>query len=241
MSENITSYSPVTRSWTEDPHSIKDSKGREVMYLTARPQDLPHNPKCGYLMCERLVMLDHNNRPIKAYPGAPRTLAADTVEPRAFLLEGLRRVLGMTIFDVRARMPGEYDTPNGRRRLQKPSIFTNRVMFWRKFHNLDTTENLLGTWHKRRTPKATTKAKGTNPSNRLNEGETTIENFAEGVHYPDNPPTFLSEYISSPQITNESDSYSYPSALSPPNISTETPDDLGSECMKWDDFVDLDS
>ena len=94
MSSDYTSYSSVTCSWTDDPSSIKDSEGQEVLFLSARPPHLPHNPECGHLMCEGLIMLDQDNKPIKAYPGAPRTLASDAP---AYLLQGLRSVLGMTV------------------------------------------------------------------------------------------------------------------------------------------------
>ena len=97
MDTNCTSYSPMTRHWTEDPSSITDSKGQKVMFLPVRPPHLPHNPKCGYLMCEGLVMLDQDNGPIKAYPGAPRTLSTDIAHSPGYLLQGLRSILGMTV------------------------------------------------------------------------------------------------------------------------------------------------
>ena len=92
-SDNCTSYSPVTRDWTADPRSVRDSKGRQVHLLRSRPADFPQDSDCGYLMCEGLVMLDHNNRPVKEYPGAPRTLST---EIPGWLSESLRRVFGMT-------------------------------------------------------------------------------------------------------------------------------------------------
>ena len=93
MSNNYTSYSPFTCDWTADPASVRDSKGRQVHFLPTRPTDLPSDPKCGYLMCEGLVMLDQNDRVIKAYPGAPRTLS--TALP-GWMIESLKRVFGMT-------------------------------------------------------------------------------------------------------------------------------------------------
>ena len=93
MSVDYTSYSPVTRDWTSDPASVTDSKGRQVHFLPTCPADLQYDPTCGYLKCEGLVMLDHNDRPIKAYPGVPRTLCTETP---GWLLESLRRVFGMS-------------------------------------------------------------------------------------------------------------------------------------------------
>lgn len=238
MSENITSYSPLIRDWTEDPHSIKDSKGRELMFMAARPQDLTHNPECGYLMCEGLVMLDHNNRPIKAYPGAPRTLAVDSTEPRAFLLEGLRRVLGMTLWDLRARMPGAYDSQTRLCPLQTPSVFTNRVISWRKLKNLNAAEENLGPWHKRRTPKTTT-SKGSSPHDLSNEGEPTTKNTTEGTYNPVDSPSFPAQFTPFPQNTNDFELDSHSSAFSPRNLPMQMSDDLGSDEVKWDDFEDL--
>lgn len=93
MTLNYTSYSPITQGWTDDLSSMKDSKGRDTLWLPSPPPDYVHMPKCGYLMFEGLVMLDDNNRPIKDFPGAPLTL--ETKVP-GHLLEGLRRYFGMT-------------------------------------------------------------------------------------------------------------------------------------------------
>ena len=237
MSTNYTSYSPLTLDWTEDPHSIKDSKGRELMFMPARPQDLTHNPICGHLMCEGLVMLDHNNRPIKAYPGAPRTLAVGTIEPQAFFLEGLRRVFGMTIWDIRARMPGEYNTKFGMRPLQGPSVFTNRPIAWRKLLKSNTTENPLCPWHIRRPPKAATMM-DTNPSSAPNEGELTERCVAEGLEYLDYPPNFAPESSYPPQNFDEFGSDSHASSFPLGYAPLKTPEDLGMESVKWDDFDD---
>ncbi len=92
-SPNYTSYSPVTREWTADPASVTDSKGRQVHFLPTRPVDLHYNPADGYLKCDGLVLLDQNNRAIKAFPGAPRTLSTETP---GWLLESLRRVFDMS-------------------------------------------------------------------------------------------------------------------------------------------------
>lgn len=97
MSLDYTSYSPVTSAWTNDPRSIRDSEGEEVLFLPARPPHLPWNPECGLLICEGLVMLDQDNVPIKDYPGAPRTLATSVGEGPGHLLQGLRSILGMTV------------------------------------------------------------------------------------------------------------------------------------------------
>ena len=97
MSLNYTSYSPRLQDWTEDPRSIRDSKGRQVCLMQRPPADYKRGPKCEkYLMCSGLVMLNDNNRPIKDYPGAPLTLSNDSPP---YILEGLRRCCGMTVFE----------------------------------------------------------------------------------------------------------------------------------------------
>ena len=97
MSLNYTSYSPKLQDWTEDPRSIRDSKGRQVCLMRRPPADYKRGPKCEkYLMCSGLVMLNDNNRPIKDYPGVPLTLSNDSPP---YVLEGLRRCCGMTVFE----------------------------------------------------------------------------------------------------------------------------------------------
>ena len=96
MPLNYTSYSPLMRGWSENPNSIKDSKGRPVCLLEKPPNDWSHSPRTGYLECDGLIMLDHNNNAIKEFLGAPRTLK-DTAEP--WNIEGLRRCLGMTYWE----------------------------------------------------------------------------------------------------------------------------------------------
>lgn len=93
MGLNYNSYSPFTKEWNEDRGSVKDHQGRQVFFMNRRPNDLKHNPECGFLAFEGLVMLDHRNKPIKNYPGAPLTLKTN---PAPWLMEGLKRCLGMT-------------------------------------------------------------------------------------------------------------------------------------------------
>ena len=98
MSEDYTSYSPLTQGWNNDMDvsTVRDSKGRQVFLMPEAPTDYTPKPRCGYLMFEGLFILDDNNRPIKDYPGAPLTLST---QAPACLMEALRRVLGMTIFE----------------------------------------------------------------------------------------------------------------------------------------------
>ena len=96
MSLDFTSYSPLMLGWSADPDSIQDSKGRLVCRMERPPKDWSHNPRTGYLEHDGLVMLDQNNRPIKDFPGAPRTLKG-TAPP--WEVEGLRRSLGMTYWE----------------------------------------------------------------------------------------------------------------------------------------------
>ena len=93
MSLDYTSYSPLTSGWTKILTSIQDHKGRQVCLMKDAPKDWVHKRETPYLLCEGLVMLDINNRPIKDYPGAPLALSN---MPQPWLLEGLHRSLGMT-------------------------------------------------------------------------------------------------------------------------------------------------
>lgn len=96
MSLDRTSYSPITRGWTDDPHSMRDSKGRQAFLMPEHPADWKHNPKCDYLMFDGLILLDQNDRPMKDYPGAPLTLGNDQSELPGYLIIGLQRYFGMT-------------------------------------------------------------------------------------------------------------------------------------------------
>lgn len=93
MGTDYTSYSPLTRDWTEDPNSVIDSKGRRVFEMKERPADWQRHPRYTPLIYNGLVMLDHKDRPIRDIPGLPLTL--ETQAP-ASLLGGLRRCAKMT-------------------------------------------------------------------------------------------------------------------------------------------------
>ena len=92
---NYTSFSPLVDSWSEARlDSVMDSQGNAVFFLPKRPPYLKRTFKGDPLIFDDLVMLDHKNKPVRNYPGAPLTL--DSRE-RAFVLDGLRRTLGMTV------------------------------------------------------------------------------------------------------------------------------------------------
>ena len=88
MGTNLTSYSPLIQSWTEDPDTVLDSKGRRVFTMKNPPIDWIDEPPYGHLTYNGLIMLDYENRPVKDIPGLPLTLSGET---KAWLLEGLRR------------------------------------------------------------------------------------------------------------------------------------------------------
>ena len=94
MGTDYTSYSPLIHSWTTDPTSVVDSKGRHVFSMKKPPEDWIQNPNYSLLIYNGLVMLDHDDHPIRDIPGLPLTL-----ETRAppWLLEGLRRCTKITI------------------------------------------------------------------------------------------------------------------------------------------------
>ena len=93
MGTNYTSYSPLTQGWSDDPTSVLDAMGRHVFSMKKRPADWVHNPKYGPLIYSGLIMLDHNDVPVRDIPGVPLTL--ETQAP-PWLLEGLRRSSQMT-------------------------------------------------------------------------------------------------------------------------------------------------
>ena len=94
MGTNCTSFSPLTQSWNEDPNSIIDSKGRQVIWMKKPPADWIRNLKYGPLIHKGLIMLDQKDKPVRDIPGLPMTLS--TKAP-AYLLAGLERCLGLTI------------------------------------------------------------------------------------------------------------------------------------------------
>ena len=85
---NITSFSPFTQGWTENPNSVLDSKGRRVFDMETFPIDWVGEPRYGHLTLDGLIMLDFDNRAVKDIPGLPLTLSTGC-DP--WLLEGLRR------------------------------------------------------------------------------------------------------------------------------------------------------
>ena len=89
LGTNLTSFSPLTRGWTEDPNSMLDSKGRRVFDMETSPSDWVKEPRYGHLTFNGLIMLDHDNRAVKDIPGLPLTLS--TSSQNGWLLEGLRR------------------------------------------------------------------------------------------------------------------------------------------------------
>ena len=129
---NYTSYSAITQGWNDDNlTSMTDSQGRHAFLMPASPPDWVHNPPTGYVMCDGLVMLDHNNRPIKDYPGAPLTLSHDAP---ASLIEGLRRYFGMTYSDITMRMAPERHTTTGIRPVRGITLVSTRVGRWFNRH-----------------------------------------------------------------------------------------------------------
>ncbi|CAD6591572.1 MAG: hypothetical protein ASARMPREDX12_005259 [Alectoria sarmentosa] len=193
MGLNYTSYSPLTQGWIDASDAVRDSKGRQVLSMPARPADLKHNPKCDYLIFEGLVMLDQNNRPIKDYPGVPLTLSKDISDT---LIAALRKCLGMTVSDLKARMILEKNTPGGG--ILTGSCFTNRV----------GRKKNITPWHKRRTAKGT-KKDTTAPSSLPIE----VTKSSEPI------PTLTS----TPHMSQDDSTSDYLSPFSPPTPRTSLP------------------
>lgn len=148
MSLDITSHNQITQGWSDDdPSTVRDSEGRQVLLMSTPPADWMHNPTCGYLMCDGLVMLDQNDRPIKDYPGAPRTMGSKKSQSPAIVLEGLRRLLGMTYSDMRARMPSTTYTLSGKSSVRGTRFLSNRVKRWRE--DVDKRGIMIHPWFDR--------------------------------------------------------------------------------------------
>ena len=96
MAVNITSYSPVTASWTDDPMTVRDLQGRAVLFVNDLSNDWDHGSKGEFLIFEGLIMLGQDHKPIKEYPGAPLTVCS---RPHPSFVEGLRRTFGMTYYE----------------------------------------------------------------------------------------------------------------------------------------------
>lgn len=82
------------RSWTSKKASVLDAQGRKVLCLIDPPDDWVHNPNQYIMVYQDMIMLDADNNPVRAFPEAPLTLSTRT---EGWRLEGLRRVLGLTI------------------------------------------------------------------------------------------------------------------------------------------------
>ncbi|KAM0804760.1 hypothetical protein BDR22DRAFT_547621 [Usnea florida] len=97
-----TSFSPLIQGWTENPDTVRDSKGRRVFEMERPPRGWVKRPPYGHLTYNGLIMLDYENNPVRDIPGLPLTLAS---EHQGWLLEGLRRCTRIKVDDFIARYP----------------------------------------------------------------------------------------------------------------------------------------
>lgn len=91
---NITSFCFSQQHWTEDKSSVLNEQGREVLYMLGPPDDWYHNPKVAPMRVGGMIMLDHDDCPVRDFEGVPKVLSTH-IEP--WRLEGLRRCTGMTL------------------------------------------------------------------------------------------------------------------------------------------------
>ena len=94
MGDDLTSFSPLTQGWNEDPNSVLDSQGRRVFTMKKRPTGWIRRAQYGPLIYNGLVMLDYKDNPVRDIPGIPLTLAT---QAPAWLLAGLRRCIDLTV------------------------------------------------------------------------------------------------------------------------------------------------
>ena len=95
------------RAW----HNILDHEGNKVLYLIEKPERKNEPPEPGRLWIhDGLVMLDPDDCPIRDFPDVPRCFSSKMEGAR---IEALRRIYGMNIPDIRARMPRTIETKSG--------------------------------------------------------------------------------------------------------------------------------
>ena len=94
MGTDYTSFSRFTQGWSEDPSTVTDSQGRQVL-LMEKPRDTgAQKPVYGPLMHNGYIILDEKNEPVRDIPGLPLTLSTTA---KGWFIEGLRRCLGLKI------------------------------------------------------------------------------------------------------------------------------------------------
>ena len=90
--------------------NIQDGEGNEVLFLVEKPLRSKEPESSGYMMHNGLIMLDPDDNPVKDWPGIPRCFSSKIEGGR---LEAFRRICGMTIPDLRARMPRNIKMKSG--------------------------------------------------------------------------------------------------------------------------------
>ena len=90
--------------------NIQDGEGNEVLFLVNKPVRSREPESSGYMMHNGLIMLDPDDNPVKDWPGIPRCFSSKIEGGR---LEAFRRICGMTIPDIRARMPRNIKMKSG--------------------------------------------------------------------------------------------------------------------------------
>ncbi len=84
-----TSHMDIQRPWSGDHlETIVDPAGKKVMFDLKRPR-LPKPADPGNWMLDDKVLLDHNNRPVKAWTDLNKTLSTEIEDWR---LEAIRRL-----------------------------------------------------------------------------------------------------------------------------------------------------
>ena len=89
-----TSFSKLTRGWTEEPWSVVDAKGRQVLLMKKPPADFKTKVTYDLLELDGYILLDSDNNPVRDIPGLPLTLETNL---KPWFITGLRRSLKMEV------------------------------------------------------------------------------------------------------------------------------------------------
>ena len=90
MGVDCTSFSYLTQGWTENPRSVFDAKGRQVLLMNQRPADFNIKVTYDLLKLNGCILLNSDNNPVRDVPGLPLTLETKL---EGWFITGLRRSL----------------------------------------------------------------------------------------------------------------------------------------------------
>lgn len=116
--------------------NIVDSDDNKVLYLISRPDRQHYDEPERLWIHDGFVLLDGDNNPVRPWAGIPRCFSSKIEGGR---IEALRRILPMTLQDIRARCPRTVSTSAGDTKpLSLPSTFGHRSSRFRAQYQVPT-------------------------------------------------------------------------------------------------------